>query len=159
MNNDISKILDIFKTLGSLFLVVGLIFVILLVFYIVTVILFYDKCKRPSWGAIIPFYNTWIFNDLAGCHWIIFVITKLYSILTILNIGNFRIKFLFWLLASFGNLVISYNTSLKFNKKNGFFIGLFLLPIIFIPILAFSKNNIYDEKVKVKNCGFFDIEL
>ncbi|MCX5635290.1 MAG: DUF5684 domain-containing protein [Planctomycetota bacterium] len=80
----------------------------------------FTKAGRPGWAIIIPFYNLYILLTVAG-------------------------KPGWWLILLFipvVNIVISIITSLglaeKFGKGTGFAIGLVFLPIIFLPILAFS---------------------
>jgi hypothetical protein len=78
------------------------------------------KAGQPGWAAIIPFYNFYILLMVAA-------------------------KPGWWLILMFiplVNLVIAFLTCLgvaeKFGKGAGFAVGMFFLPFIFYPILAFS---------------------
>jgi len=78
------------------------------------------KAAQPGWAAIVPFYNWYIILKIASKPgwWLILLFIPLV------------------------NLVIIIITYLKlaenFGKGAGFAVGLFFLPFIFFPILAFS---------------------
>ena len=81
------------------------------------------KADEPGWASIIPFYNMYI----------LFKIT-----------WGSGIKFLF-LLIPFANIVFAIITYVKlakvFGKGGGFAVGLVLLPVVFMPILAFGDSR------------------
>jgi hypothetical protein len=81
----------------------------------------YTKAGQPGWACLIPIYNIYILLKIIGKPW-------------------------WWLILMFvpvANLIIAiWSTNLlskRFGKDEGFTIGLFLLPIIFYPILGFGK--------------------
>ena len=78
------------------------------------------KAGKPGWASIVPIYNAIVFLEIAG-------------------------KPLWWIVLLFipvVNLVIAIIAMLafaaKFGKGGGFAVGLILLPIVFMPILAFG---------------------
>ena len=90
------------------------------VFYLVAMWKVFVKAGQPGWAIIIPFYNLYVLLQIAGKPgwWLLLmfipVVNLVISIIMYIGIAN------------------------NFGKGTGFAIGLILLPIIFIPILAFS---------------------
>ena len=83
----------------------------------------FEKAFEPGWGALIPFYNNYLYFKITwGNGW----------------------KFLF-LLIPFANIVFAIITMVKlakaFGKSGGFAVGLIFLSIIFYCILAFDKSE------------------
>ncbi len=87
----------------------------------------FAKASRPGWAAIIPIYNIIVLLDVAGkpIWWIILFL------LAPIPIAGPIIVFVVSLLV---NLALAQN----FGKSAGFGVGLWLLPIIFMPILGFG---------------------
>ena len=78
----------------------------------------FRKAGRPGWAALVPFWNGWVMIEVAGKPgW-----------------------WLFLYLIPIWNIVIAYQVNAglarRFGKGTGFAWGLFLLPFIFLPILA-----------------------
>jgi len=78
------------------------------------------KAGQPGWAAIIPVYNAYILLLIVG-------------------------KPVWWLILFFipiANLIVTILVSIalaeKFGKTTGFGIGLWLLPVVFYPILGFG---------------------
>lgn len=163
MNYDLTSLIN---ELGSLtggllvfiFVLAG-IFLLLLIFYLIVNILFFIKCNKPGWAAIIPYYSSWVECEIAGTHWLIFVFAILGSAISFLGIKNNAVNEIADLLSFFAYIAFNVNVAKKFHKDTGFTVGLILLPFIFLPILTFSKDAVYDKNVKVKNGGFFDINF
>ena len=84
----------------------------------------FQKAKLPGRGAIIPFYNIYLILKLAGkpnwTWWLLF-------------------PPVLWILM----IVAQFKIAEKFGKGTGFALGLWFLPVIFYPILAFSKDVEY----------------
>ena len=83
------------------------------------------KAKEPGWAAIVPFYNTFVlFKITWGNGWLFLL-----------------------MLIPIANIVIYIITMVKlanaFGKGGGWACGLIFLPIIFLPITAFSKEIVY----------------
>jgi len=81
------------------------------------------KANRPGWASIIPIYNTIVFIEIAKrpVWWIILLFIPIV------------------------NIVIGIMTTSDFvrayGKGTGFVIGAILLPIVFLPILAFGDSQ------------------
>jgi len=80
----------------------------------------FEKAGHPGWAAIIPIYNSYILCKIAGKPgwWVL---------LFLIPVVNFVIT-----------LLINLEVSRNFGKSTGFAIGLWLLPIVFYPVLGFS---------------------
>jgi hypothetical protein len=80
----------------------------------------FEKAGHPGWAAIIPIYNIYILCLIAGRPgwWVIL----------------FLIPFVNFVIA----IMISLDVARNFGKGAGFGIGLWLLPMVFYPILGFS---------------------
>ena len=89
----------------------------------------FKKCGKPGWACLIPIYNTYIMCEIAGKEW-------WYLLLFLIPIANIYAMF-----------VIYDGIAKKLGKSTGFTIGLMLLPVIFWPILAFSKNDIVETEM------------
>ena len=144
---------------AGVIIVVALIALAVLVFMIIASWILFKKCGKPGWAAIVPFYNTWVENEIAGCHWVVFVAliakTAIGLFVTVKGLGSTLLSLVF----IFAYVCMCYNLAKKFNKGVGFCVGLVLLPIVFVPILAFSKDAVYNKDAKVKNCAFFDVNF
>jgi hypothetical protein len=97
-----------------------LVYIAIIALTIVSVWKIFTKAGQPGWASIVPIYNVIVMLKIAG-------------------------KPLWWILLLFipiVNLVILILTyvaiSKNFGKGGGFAAGLVLLPIIFLPILAFG---------------------
>lgn len=98
---------------------------IIAVFMIVCMWKIFIKAHEEGWAAIVPFYNTYVLYKITwGNGW-----------------------FFLLLLIPFANFLIYIITLVKlakvFGKGGGFACGLIFLPVIFFPILAFSKDIEY----------------
>lgn len=82
----------------------------------------FAKAGKPGWAAIVPIYNLYTLFDV---------------------VYGKGIKFL-WLLVPVANMVfmivVYYKLVKAFGKSGGFGVGLIFLPIVFLPILAFSDS-------------------
>ncbi len=103
---------------GNIF--VPLIMLGLVVLMVVSVWKVSVKAGKPGWAAIIPFYNFYVLCQIIGWP------------------GWMLILFLVPLV----NLVVALAAQLKlaqcFGKGAGFTIGFILLPVVFLPLLAFG---------------------
>ncbi len=95
----------------------------------------YKKAGKPGWASIIPIYNMIVLFEIVGRKW----------------------WTLFLLMIPFYNiyLIIMINIELakKFGKSSGFGIGLTFIPVIFYPILAFGKKNVFEGEESVASGG------
>lgn len=85
----------------------------------------YKMAGYEGWEAIIPFYKTYILSEITLGKGIWFLLT----FVPCLNIAV--------------GLLMMYRLGMAFQKSAAFSVGLIFLPIVFVPILAFSKNNTY----------------
>lgn len=78
----------------------------------------FQKAGRPGWAAIIPIYNMYVATEVAQLSvvWFILLFIPIISIVAV--------------------IMISINIAENFGKGAGFGIGLWLLPMIFYPILG-----------------------
>jgi len=105
--------------------------VIILVFGVISIVSYwkiFEKASKPGWAAIIPIYSTIVLLE---------IIKKPLWWLLLLLIPGVNLIFAIWAT----NLL-----SKSFGKNEGFTIGLLLLPVIFLPILAFDKSAQYIYK-------------
>jgi len=84
----------------------------------------FEKAGQPGWTALIPFYNH----------------------VKLLEIVNYPLWWIVLLLMPFANIIVwlllSRRISQAFGKEDwGFATGLFLLPVVFFPILGFGKSE------------------
>lgn len=116
----------------------------LLILYIVAAWKLYKKCGREGWEGIIPIYSDYVLIQITGIKWwAIFILVVGYFTANGSGIG-----FVLSLLVLFTRFCIYYNLSKKMGKDPiGFGIGLTLLPIVFIPILAFGSSQYTDCEV------------
>ena len=88
----------------------------------------FSKAGKPGWFALIPVFNTLVLLEIINKPWwwiFLFLIPAL------------NIIFIIWSL----NIL-----SKCFGKNEAFTAGLFLLPIVFIPLLGFG-NATYENPV------------
>ena len=106
--------------LGMLFfsLVIGLI-------YIISYAKVFKKAGKPWWASIVPIYNNIVMLQIAK-------LPIWYIILLFIPIAQIYVIF-----------KVNIEISKKFGKSTGFGVGMTLIPIIFIPLLAFS-DNVYE---------------
>lgn len=81
----------------------------------------FTKAGRQGWECIIPIYNTLVMLKIVGKPW---------WWLILMMIPGVNIIFAIWAL----NML-----SKSFGKSEGYTIGILLLPIIFLPMLAFGS--------------------
>ncbi len=100
-----------------------LVVIALVVLYVGSYWRIFEKAGKPGWGAIIPIYNIYLICKVAGRPgwWVI---------LYFIPFVNFVIT-----------LLVSLDLAKAFSKSQGFGIGLWLLSIIFYPILGWGKTT------------------
>ena len=100
--------------------IVVIIYLAILIFQIVALWKVFVKAGQPGWAIIIPIYNIYVLLQIAGKPgwWLLLLFIPVVNIVI--------------------NALMYIEIANNFGKGIGFAIGLFLLPIIFFPILAFS---------------------
>jgi hypothetical protein len=76
----------------------------------------FEKCGRPGWEALVPFYNLYILTKIVNrpAYWVAIC------------------------LIPFAALVLTIDLARLFGKSTGFGVGLGLLGPVFFPILGFG---------------------
>ena len=112
----------------------------------------FTKFGEPGWKGIIPYYNTYVqmyYTWDIKYFWIYLVSQLGYSVVSLSGIkddGNALILLIAVTLnitSIVMQVLIYYHLALSFGYGFGFTVGLCLLPVIFLPILAFGSNNHY----------------
>ena len=80
----------------------------------------FEKAGKPGWAAIIPIYNMFVLNEIAGKEILWFILT----LIPCVNIVAI--------------IVICMDVAKNFGKDPIYGVGLALLPMIFFPLLGFS---------------------
>ena len=110
---------------GGLF--VGMLFTILMIglaiglFFAICYWRIFSKAGKPGWAAIIPIYNTIVLLEIVGrpIWWIILLFIPLVNLVIL--------------------LILVFDLCRSYGQGGGFAIGMIILPIIFIPMLAFGN--------------------
>jgi len=120
MNTD--YFINTWSILGIVFIwiFVSIIYLGLIALSIISMWKIFVKAGKPGWASIIPFYNFIIELEILGRPW-------WFILLMFVPVANFVVS-----------VIITFDFARVFGKSTGFGFGLFFLPIIFYPILAFS---------------------
>jgi uncharacterized protein DUF5684 len=105
---------------GAAAMVVLLIELALVVLILAGFWVLFTKAGKPGWAAIIPIYNVIVLLEIVGkpVWWVILYLIPCVNIVIA--------------------LLVAIDLAKCFGKGAGFGIGIWLLPFIFVPILAFS---------------------
>ena len=136
----------------------GVIFLIVLVFSIIVLGLiaywkFYKKAGRKGWESLIPIYSYWVLIEISGLNWWWFL---LLAIDIIFKVDIEGLTFAISICSFLGSFNCYYNIARRFgkDKTTSIFAGIF--PLIFVFIVAFSKNAVFDASIPVNINGIFD---
>lgn len=93
----------------------------------------YEKAGKPGWASLIPIYNIVKMLEIIGkpTWWVLLMLVPLVNIV----IG----------------FIVVFELAKSFGKGTGFGLGLFFLPFIFFPILAFGKSKYIGVSVAGNN--------
>jgi len=96
------------------------IYISVLVLVVIALWRVFEKAGQPGWAAIVPFYNLYILCKIAGKPgwWVLLMLIPLVNIVIL--------------------LLVKIDLARAFGKDTAFAIGLWLLPIVFYPLLAFG---------------------
>lgn len=109
----------------------GVFGLILAVVMIISMWKIFVKAGEPGWASIVPFYNLFVMYKISWGKGILFLL----MLIPVVN--------------AFIGLITIYKLGKNFDKGIGFIIGMIFLPIVFMPLLAFSDAEflgIYDSK-------------
>lgn len=97
------------------------VYIALLILAIVSLWKVFSKAGQPGWAAIIPIFNAYILLKTAG------------------KPGWWLLLFLIPLVNLVIGILVVLALAERFGKGAGFGVGLLLLPIVFLPMLAFGS--------------------
>ena len=117
-----------YSTLLALLGTYSLVLFLICILIIVELWLIYKKCGKNGIASIIPIYNIWTYLVIGG----------LPGWLCLIPVANIV-----------GYLYATFKIPKKFGKSSAFGLGILFLPIIFLGILAFSKNKVVKKQNKV----------
>jgi len=100
-------------------------FVIIAITFLLAVMMVFEKGRESGFAILIPVYNVYLLTRITEKPW-------WWTILLLIPILNIY----------FGILMM-HRLSESFGKSWGFTLGLLLLPVVFLPILAFDSSTIY----------------
>ncbi len=92
----------------------------IMVFIIAALWKVFAKAGKPGWACLVPIYNAYVLCEIAGKPgwWVV---------LFLIPVVNVVIA-----------LLVALGVAEKFGKGAGFGVGIFFLPVIFYPVLAFG---------------------
>ncbi|MFO0929995.1 MAG: DUF5684 domain-containing protein [Gemmataceae bacterium] len=99
-----------------------------LVVFVVSLWMILDKAGEPGWAAIIPVYNTMLLARICGRSEVLGVLMWVPCV----NIVP--------------TILLSIDLARVFGKEVGFAIGLILVPIVFMPMLAFGSARYVGDR-------------
>ena len=103
----------------------------------------FQKAGKNGWEAIIPIYSDWVLYEISGFPgWLVFA-----GLISFIPFVKYVAPFAFIALS----LVASISICKKFNKTGGFWVLVWLLPVVGYPILAFGKDKYDSTKGEQKN--------
>lgn len=96
----------------------------------------FQKAGQPGWASIVPVYNWVVLFQISGKPgwWVALILVPFGGLIVLVL-----------------SLIANIELAKKFNKTSGFAVGMWLLPIVFFPILGFG-DAVYEE-------GNFEEEL
>lgn len=143
--------------------------VALAILSIVSYWIIFEKAGEGGWKILIPFYNLYIMYKIANCRgrfWASFAMTILVSILSgycsvagfLAASGSSDLSAFFfvaiilivvmWIAIYVISVTHAFMLAKAFGLSGGFGVGLWLLSMIFLPILAFNSNIRYARSAK-----------
>jgi hypothetical protein len=96
---------------------------IVLAVYVIPMWILFAKADQPGWAAIIPLYNLVVWLEIVGrpIWWIILLFIPFVNIIV--------------------SLTLCVDLARSFGKGTGYGCGVFILPFIFLPLLAFTDAD------------------
>lgn len=111
------------------------------------------KANKPGWGAIIPFYNTYLMCQVAGINpwWVLIVaLSPVLSVVPVIgSLASIAVSIYF-------SILLAVSTARSFGKSDGFAVGLILVAPIFYMILGLGDSK-YEGPKPMKDLLFDNI--
>ncbi|UCG58324.1 MAG: hypothetical protein JSU70_02225 [Phycisphaerales bacterium] len=107
----------------------------ILLFAIIQVVsmwIVFEKAGERGWASIVPFYNMWVLADIGGKPGWLGLLMCFCGLIPIPIVGQI-VGLVLW-------IIISIGVARAFDRSVAFGIGLSVVPSIFYPILAFTKD-------------------
>lgn len=145
---------DLLLVLGGFLIVIGIFVLVWFVFYIIGLWKMFEKAGQPGWKAIIPFYNTWTLVEITGLNWYWFLVALVPTIISLLGLES--LSFVGNVASIIANVNIYYNLSKKFGKETSWVVLSVFFGFITIPMLGYSKNEVWNSAAAVTPNGAFD---
>ncbi len=156
---DNTAILGTIVAMGAVFYLIVL---ALAIFMIIAWWKVFEKAGEPGWKILIPVYNVYTIFKIARnitAFWV-YLILAVVTVLVCSVLGGISVAtdslmptyiaavfYILFVIAIFVTMIILYcKLANAFGQGGGFAVGLIFLPVIFIPIIAFSSNIQYMEK-------------
>ena len=142
---------SVFGVLGGIAIFGVILILIGLAAYIIQIVglwKVFKKAGKGGWEAIVPFYCNWVLVEVAGLNWWWFLF--FFAPMVLGWIGLAWLGSLAYLFAVFN---CYFNLAKKFGKGTGFAVCITLFTPICIPILGFSKNNVFNGNIAVSKNG------
>lgn len=142
--------------LAGFFVIIVILILIALIFGLMKIIgtwRILSKANQPGWGAIIPFYNTYLLCKISGVNpwWIVIClfspILNVIPIVGALACGMVSIYFM---------ILLNVSLARSFKKDDSFAIGLILLAPIFYLVLG-CGNSEYEGENPMEDIVFNQI--
>ncbi len=120
-------------------LLISLIVIALCLIIIIAQWKLFKKAEMPGWYVLIPFYSQYKIFDICWSKQMYFVYFVFYALLNLINSGLLSgvLSIIILVLTA----IYYINLSRAFGYKDIFALGLIFLPVIFFPIMAYSKNT------------------
>ena len=145
---------EMIMALGALAIGLLIILIPIWIIYVIGLWKMFKKAGKKGWEAIIPFYNSWVYVEIAGLNWWYFLFIISGTIVTLIDLDELTP------LCSLASLVVmffcNYNIVKRIHKDLGYAILMTLFPYVMIPIIGLSKNIVWDNGIAVSANGPID---
>ena len=136
-HDSLSFLVPLMQAFGSLFIFFFLFMLAVCIFLLISWWKLFEKAGRPGWSALIPIYNIVVTLEMVGMSpWLV--------LLVFIPIVGPAALFIV-------SIIMNIKLAKAFGKDEVFSIGLILLPIVFIPILAFDQSKFNGVAPKTPN--------
>ena len=108
------------QVVGAMFFLFILLYLAVILAALAGIWAVFSKAGEPGWACLVPFYNLYVMTKVAGkpAWWMLLVIVPCVNIV--------------------GLFLLNHAIAKAFGKDIGYAFGLFLLPMVFWPMLGFG---------------------